>query len=321
MIISSFVGAPLVSTFFSDSSCFLHVLVQPPPVSSIFMEPEFVCVRICMTATNCTLDCGFDFSQYASNPVETSVVPGWIYSFQCSSALLSNYIPVMVLSFLISGVVTPFVQLLFLHLPLSWAERVTPRYMRRRFLDDSLFLLDFNSGETLTSTKTRRRLFNSNSRTCKLLLDITVVLTFGLASPLLAVTVAVDSISAYVMWRVLLRRYLFLCGAENRDEGLQRVEEAAWHSSDGVHDGLQVLVLFAGLFWSLFVLDMLGDVYGFGVGVGMMVVPAVGMPLFYWSVTGRRCGRGNKERTRETGDSVDMELTDNVVGNNANSHF
>ncbi len=165
----------------------------------------------------------------------------------------------------------------------------------------------------------RRQLFDSSSMVSKLLLDLTVVLTFGLATPLLAVVVAVDAGGVWVSWRVSRRRYLsmsLLFSAQQKQLQQQQChqqelnqqygdrerevmvsvnkemsvsvlmsEEASGQASAGVNSGLNTIVFFAGAFWSIFVFDMVADVYSNLVGGVVVLVPAVGMPLLYWMVT------------------------------------
>ncbi len=138
----------------------------------------------------------------------------------------------------------------------------------------------------------RNHIFDSNTVVCKLLLDIMVIMTFGLASPLLAMAVAVDACSVYIVWRVLIGRYMSMVLCGEGDEVLKasarvKLEEASKQASDGVRESLWMAVWFASVFWSLFVFDMMSDVYGYLVGGAMIVVPLVGLPVYYFVLTRR----------------------------------
>ena len=294
----------------------------------------------------------------------TSVVPSWMYSYQCSSALLVNYIPVLLYSYLISGVLMPCLQVVYLRMSPSTLERWVPRLIIKHFVDNSIFGLsrkppgtprvesrqttsiapsldpvnpldplngnradnqmnrvdcesEFESNRGLeTSEKvpksSSKPVFSSATVISKCWLDIAVCLTFGLACPLLLVCVFVDACTRLSLWCQKFQRFVTLhisphihntstdIGSKSihnvssdsnitftseknvskqdscDEEALSRLEvccEGAWEGSSGV---LLLIVLVAGLFWSLFVFDMVGDVYGALAGGLVVIVPSLG---------------------------------------------
>ncbi len=72
--------------------------------------------------------------------------------------------------------------------------------------------------------------------------------------------------------------------------------------------------MFASVFWSLFVFDMLGDVYGIEVGGLSMLIPAIGVPVVFWiSIAICSCQQSkNQERLTEL-------ITVNPLVNNRDS--
>ncbi len=144
MVLFSFIGAPLFSTFFSDSSCFLNVLVKSAPVSSSFQESNFFCETVCDSACAglcCNITCGMDL--VPASTVYTNVSPGWLYSYQCSSALLVDYVPVLVLSFLLTGLIIPGLHLLYLHIPAETVKKYIPRSLLTELVDDTINMCMF----------------------------------------------------------------------------------------------------------------------------------------------------------------------------------
>ncbi len=336
MIIASFIGAPLISTFFSDSSCFLNVLVASPAVVSTYPKPKFECMTTCSDNNNCSESCGFYPQFIGEQALESSVIPGWLYSYQCSSALLSNYVPVLVLCFVMLGLVFPTIQLLYLLASPDSLEGFVSNDVRRWLIDDTIHawkwipshlissttnpvrannkismrahdivlnsieagdnvIAETDSSVSSMSTETEKQdeavllthrtmLFDSTSVVSKFLLDITVILTFGLASPLLAVIVVMDACNLVLLWRILICRYCVLCG-EAGDPLWARLSCATDQCSDGVKTGLQVSVAFVCLFWSIFIFDMLGDVYGDTVGLVTMMFFTACLFLMYMIAT------------------------------------
>ena len=89
------------------------------------------------------------------------------------------------------------------------------------------------------------------------------------SSMLLAVIVAVDSYSTMLMWRLLINRFKLLNKVESSDglqsispQALIRLESATADSFAGLHSCWLLALVSVAFFWSIFVFDMVGDVYG-----------------------------------------------------------
>jgi hypothetical protein len=99
IMLFTFLVSPLVATFFSDTTCFGYIISPEPSVTSTFTTALFECDLACAVAPSSAVDC-HEFCTYTglyNAPVYTSVTAGWIYSFQCSSSLIMNNIPVLIL--------------------------------------------------------------------------------------------------------------------------------------------------------------------------------------------------------------------------------
>jgi hypothetical protein len=153
----------------------------------------------------------------------------------------------------------------------------------------------------------RRSLFNKSKVMSKCMLNLAVALTFGLASPLLLVCVFVDSCSTVFVWSKTIERFIKLheelclisvTGADAdirvREElrvkivkdAIERLELNCVGLTAGFVTCLYMVVSVAGLFWSFFVFDMIGDVYGSLAGGLTMLVPILGV-LISFEVTRR----------------------------------
>jgi hypothetical protein len=93
-----------------------------------------------------------------------------------------------------------------------------------------------------------------------LCVDITLLLTFGLASPLFAVIVACSIIINTLLWRLAVGRYITIVSKATCSracyEKLERAFEDEWRC---LPRSWWLICVFIGLFWSLFMFDMIGD--------------------------------------------------------------
>jgi hypothetical protein len=327
MMLFTFIATPVIATLFSDSTCFLYVMEGQASIQATFDVPQFVCLAFGEKSL-----CSF---QFADIPVSTTVVPSWLYSYQCSSSLLINYIPVLLFSFLISGVLQPCLVMTYHQLSSEWIERVLPSNAISLFLHDTINMhkaqnesdesasrvssnIDQGMTESVKVTgkrgsvdgnvpSSRRSLINKSKVMSKCMLNLAVALTFGLASPLLLVCVFVDSCSTVFVWSKTIERFIKLheelclisvTGADAdirvREElrvkivkdAMERLELNCAGLTAGFVTCLYMVVSVAGLFWSYFVFDMIGDVYGSLAGGLTMLVPILGA-LISFEVTRR----------------------------------
>jgi hypothetical protein len=134
----------------------------------------------------------------------------------------------------------------------------------------------------------------------RLCMNVSVLLTFGLGSPLLAVAVCVDSITTYIVWNAWISRYTSFhddryglavnlldsvsagggTGSVNlltaATPGMTALSRATEDTVTGVGTVLWMIVIIAGSFWGLFVFDMFGDIYNPINGSFMIIAPFCG---------------------------------------------
>lgn len=112
----NFVVSPCIATLGTDSNCFYYAFVGYKSVTSTFdiVQYDSVCVL-----SECD-EVGY--------PVSTSITttPPWLYSYQCTSALITNYTPVLILLYVNSGVVIPMMQCSVLWLPARLRRYLAP---------------------------------------------------------------------------------------------------------------------------------------------------------------------------------------------------
>jgi hypothetical protein len=108
--------APCLAVLLVSSECFYYVITAPP---SVEVSYEFTqCEGIYKTITG--LQC------VGSRKVthSSSYLPGFSYSFQCSSSLLANFVGVYLLRYLITGVFVPLMTFVFRQGQIAMAKRV-----------------------------------------------------------------------------------------------------------------------------------------------------------------------------------------------------
>jgi Leucine-rich repeat (LRR) protein len=318
MVLFTFVISPVLATFFSDDTCFRYFITGQSAVDSFFQMNVYACLAKC--ADECVSVCGF--MSGAEEIILTSVVPSWRYSYQCSSSLLINYTPVLLYSYALTGVLVPLVQHLFCRLSSETIERYVPHVLIHSFVANTVYAYEKpkkDDKKLLDERDRSSRVFNGMSVLSRAYMNFGVLITFGLASPLLATAVCLDCVNLYFGWKALIYRYLSIFvdeGASQNDDAVERAEylaklarsvnvvtfknsessnESARSVSTGLGDTvvLWMVVWIAGLFWGLFVFDMYGDIYGAVDGLCMILAPTVGGSLvFYLASCRHRCYHG-----------------------------
>ena len=100
LLIFNNIIAPGIATFFSDSNCINSLIISPKPIESSFQYP--LCVDFDAISMQCR--------EFKLNVLETDFDPPFMYSFQCGSSLLTNYVPVFLLMYGIGGILVPCIQ-------------------------------------------------------------------------------------------------------------------------------------------------------------------------------------------------------------------
>ena len=119
-----------------------------------------------------------------------------------------------------------------------------------------------------------------------LCIDTTMMLTFGLASPLFAVIVAFRIITNALLWRLALGRYISIVSkATSSRVCYEKLEKAFEDESGCLPKSWWMMSVFIGIFWSLFVFDMIGDRNTTG-GIVAAVLMGLWCPCVFLSLQG-----------------------------------
>jgi Leucine-rich repeat (LRR) protein len=264
MVLFVFLGAPFTSTFCESSSCFLYVLTNPRSISFSF---SILSINLVLGS-----DVGaiFLFQSTTYETLENTISSPWIYSFQCSSAIVTLYAPVLVLSYLASGVIVPLASIMGSKWGPLGSWNVLTFWRQEMDFNDSVPDKMLLQHRFVTSVATRMLV--------KYVVNFTVMLTFGLAVPTLAAAVLCDTIinigsSLFLLEQNVQRSYaetMITC----------KVRQEFWKSfrlsqREEASSCCYIVLGYVGIFWSLFMFDWMGDVYGSLTGGLMMLIPLV----------------------------------------------
>ena len=246
-VLFTFIMSPVLATFFTDSTCFRYLITGESEVAASF-EAAYLQCSFNQEGLECSI---------ASTSISTTATPSWFYSNQCSSALVVNYAPVLIYSYLTSGIVLPGLKVAANQLDPDWVGVWMPGFIMRWLyvgweksgpsrltsaggnlgapsagamscgqsegyenniiiVNDSDVNVAVPPTATITAHSNTSAIINdikapgvlSGTRLVdKMLLNATVMSTFGLACPLLLMCVMLDGVSA-------MCRGLPLCGAD-----------------------------------------------------------------------------------------------------------
>jgi hypothetical protein len=177
ILVFNLIVAPLLTGVFVDSNCLLYFLKAPEPLYTNTV------VHVCSERSNTNLfTVCYD---YVILTFSTSFIPLYSYHDTCSHSIISRFIPPMLLYYLISCFVVPYVKYkmffgssgdaferAYNSLP-SWCRALLPKYLMRPEVNEESYN-NFPSARMLATTH----------------VNLTVLLTFGLVFPPLAVIIA-----------------------------------------------------------------------------------------------------------------------------------
>jgi Leucine-rich repeat (LRR) protein len=183
MSIINYIIAPVISTIVYSESCFYFVFNASDQVSSSFVLQVLVLGlcgdKTCLTTVPININSKSTLSFY--------------YSYACGESLIVAYTPVLLSSFLFSGVFRPMFQLLLaFDLPIS-------RYASAIFFKRNTMLA--RHSELKVRVKGR-------DVVVRLIVHSTVLFTFGLAAPILALPIVFSIVMDCIVCRLIVGKIL-----------------------------------------------------------------------------------------------------------------
>ena len=251
---------PAVAVAITDPSCFKHLLFAAPSISSVF-EYEYT-----IPATK--------YSDASTNTVYGCVefTPAFSYNYECTSTLMEKFAPVFAQVALTSAFVLPL---------LAAGARWVLESMQRCGLGDRLpglrsvllamlpSLLLYRKSERdapgCLRFLRRKTFIKADEVLRQSVTDVALMLSIGLAAPLLGLLFAVSIVSRCLMWEFLIDRFLRLSD-EQLEGDLQALEKQCLKLGSlgriALYNARWLLVIFPSLFLALFVADIAGDAAG-----------------------------------------------------------
>ena len=114
--------------------------------------------------------------------------------------------------------------------------------------------------------------------------DIMYMLTFGLASPLLALIISLSIVVNAIMLRLVVGRYISIVSMRIGFPACsQRLEAAFSDAWQCLSDSWWFISVFVGLFWSIFIFDMIGDSGSLNGGIIGAVLIVIWCPFVFVS--------------------------------------
>lgn len=264
---------PVLVTMAVDINCFLYSIMETPIVSAAFRSIGVVCIAHYDPLPSITL------VACTSRPYNTylNVQVPWIYSYQCASSIIRNYAPVILNSYFISSFAIPFVKLVVFQLPVS--VKISLKSKFPPFAKLFFHLGDCNVSDVqLFKEETSRKAIISFYR------HITVMLTFGIASPVIAFFVLFAFWIELFVLRIQLSMYL--------SEGLGRTFSEPIKASDLVFSTSEVQIILlryfwicnctVAAFWGIFFFDWIGDFGGSFSGMISVLIFEIIFVLICW---------------------------------------
>ncbi len=108
MLLSLFnnIMAPIISVAIVSSDCFYYVVKNPPQVTSSYS------VTTCNDKHFSLLALGEVCTVQSTTVYSTSYDPPFVYSYQCTSELLVNFVDIFIYRYLLGGIVAPAIEVL-----------------------------------------------------------------------------------------------------------------------------------------------------------------------------------------------------------------
>jgi Leucine-rich repeat (LRR) protein len=348
MMLVVYIVGPGIASVGANSNCFYDAVVGSEAVSSSFvaLNSGYAC-SVIFDAFHPRTAYDIDSSYIACSLYATSVtsetVPPFVYSYQCGSSFLVDYIPVLFYTYLYAAVLLPVGRFCMLHTSNRTMRQLLGPWLYQRLIHRTVFdyegcIADFklltaplsiiatpsmgdvqladvtrnpvvdhaessnfppvsesNSRNTTPRNSTfqsvsRRHdivetaLFDGTTVVAKRIVDFCVILTFGLACPLLAITVAISVYTNSAAWRLMIGKFVFNVGKDNF-VAFARLEQSYCDGLlRGSMGGLWLTIPVISLFWSLMFYDMVGDLYGNITGWIFVTVAFIANPAILYGV-------------------------------------
>jgi len=294
---------PIGVVYSTSVNCFSYTFTRIPQVSEAFESSynQQNCGLLLGSDDLLHFECSFNLITFETT---SKITPNWIYSYSCVSSLFITYIPALLSKYTISGVVMPLFQsfLLSFHRTSS---------VRNNFIVKKILPLTFNNMPEDTIFDKEERQHRTYQHLSILAVDILMLFTFGIASGFLTYLIIFSMITNELMRHLQFGSYLqdrYEAGYKDRgylfftigrslfiDEIRFKFIKLVWG----------ILFWTILLFWSLFMFDVIADVYSDEGGfIGVFVFWVYMYVSFYSIDRMKKIATTGKEIVKSINESV-----------------
>ena len=255
---------PCIVVAVVSPDCFYNVFVPPPTVRASYVYSR--CAFYSILFGKCVT--------YEDAVGDTSYNPPFIYTYQCSSSIITYYAPAFVFLCITATFITPLSQLFCLHA--SRIERL-PAYIKvalKYFVPKIMKPFD----PSLTPKfKPRSPYFDANRAVILLFSYLGMLLTFGVVFPPLAAALTVTIFSTIYFIKITMGSFIASATRLKAEGYIKLLNMACERMAQLAVLGPSVwlIVTFSCFFYALFLFDTLGNAVGYDEAYWVLVV----MPL------------------------------------------
>lgn len=294
----NYIAIPCLTVAVISPNCFYNLFVSTDPVESQYLY------KIKYMEKVGTYVKYIDFYQIGS----TSYVPPFVYSYQCSSSIITTYAPAFIYLCIFAAFVNPIgqvaLQQLHSHLPRTHllfkaVQVIIPRILTTTD-EDSMRKVAYNIYFPYS---------NARQVTINSLTFLGILFTFGAAFPPLGFAVAVTMVIGLIFAKLKISRFLSIAIEKNCMNCIDTVDSECRDaiSMKFLHRSKWMLATFGSCFYSIFVLDEYGDQVGYTAFWIMIFIPLA--PLFMYQCTqiaARVYERSNQQHPVDTNHSQSL---------------
>lgn len=291
------------------------LLIAADPVSTPYTYEE--CSATLFLQTNICLE------HHSVQMDSAPVTPSFTYSNQCSSVLLTSYLPVLVLGFSIQLMICFIKPVVFI---LAGSVVDTGALLRLKVCKGVLWPQHWarsawTSEKRAALEKDPSLLLNPKSILCfDVLSNLNVILTFGLCSPILAFAAMCAVLAKMHMWRLLVGRFTReLIGDHDSDGGcnlaLLVLGDMHFPLMRVLRRSFWLIAVSSSVFFSFVCWDIASDDVGWRQALWLPITTLC-FPVLLWALSRMTRGRHDQpqpqsrpQSTRDEKETAETEMT------------
>ena len=311
------IAAPSLATAFTDDKCYEQLINPSCEINAFYELP--VCNIYELDVSTGLRDC----YEYITLSIETPFSAPFIYNYQCSSSIIVNYVPVFLFAYAFLTLMFPLLYCVFLF-PGTYINLPQP------LKDVVPTLLVPPSILHLAPQSPHVPVLRPDRIIATLMSHFAVLLTFGIASPILGCVIGVTVCVLTLMHQLIIGRYLAY-HTTTKDAEMSvtyrgdidgmlfsgGLEHACTQFLSGLPACLWTIIVGSNLLLSFIVFDSVGDKQGFRVAIWAASVNIVIIPLMvYLLYSIAMYERNHKSSSRQSSQGVDS-LADSLFDDEA----